>query len=66
MKRTPFDIKVARLRHSATHTDQFGALYKYVNGQLFHYRVHHWGHGRIPCWGPISLPKGYELKEIVK
>ncbi|ATI17526.1 hypothetical protein P19_0105 [Aeromonas phage P19] len=52
--------KGERLKAQATHTDDFGALYKYVNGRLFHFRRH-------PCWddicvwGIINLPKDHKI-----
>lgn len=57
-----------RLKHQATHTDQFGALYKYVNGRLFHFRRHPYYHGMITLyvWGVINLPSDYEIFEIGK
>lgn len=57
----------AKLRAQATHTDVCGALYKYVNGQLFHYRVHHtWGVGSSDqhCWGTITLPASHRIFPI--
>lgn len=49
----------------ATHTDHFGALYKYVNGKLFHWRCHHVGAlYPIHCWGPITLPVSHEVYPI--
>lgn len=57
--------KEKALRSQATHIDQFGALYKQVNGQMFHFRrypmypSHH-----LPCWATITLPADYKLRPI--
>lgn len=60
--------KGARLRAQATHTDTMGALYKYVNGKLFHFRICHYLYTKrpisIPCWGFINLPASHQLVEI--
>lgn len=54
-----------KLLDQATHTDQFGALYKYVNGKLFHWRYYSEGYLRpMYCWGPIVLPVSHTVFPI--
>lgn len=54
-----------KLLAQATHTDNFGALYKYVNGKLFHWRYYRYGqYPAIYCWGPIVLPVSHNVFPI--
>ncbi|QAY01173.1 hypothetical protein ASwh1_107 [Aeromonas phage Aswh_1] len=67
--RTLMRVRGDYLRTQATHTDQFGALYKYVNGRLFHFR---WYRGYptpsrdLAVWGIFNTPKNHEIFPIVK
>lgn len=54
-----------KLLDQATHTDVYGALYKYVNGKLFHWRCYYIGTCfPVHCWGPITLPARHNIYPI--
>lgn len=57
-------VRHRKLLDQATHTDQFGALYKYVNGKLFHWRYYPDRYCPIYCWGPIVLPVSHSVFPI--
>lgn len=58
-----FKKRAVKLRKQATHTDMYGALYKYVNGRLFHFRYYPYYQDMINLyvWGFIKLPNNHKI-----